>query len=330
MQIARYWTYASERPPGSPGGRGLRRRGWSAVSLADAERHALERLTAATQARDAGAPRDRVDPERGYNGAGETVIFEEIVESHPHHVVTRNVYGARCLNTPEVLIADVDVPELPSARRGPGFSPTLAALTGVLAGTVIGNAVAGSSFSMAWPAVGGALAGGVGLALRLRPGALRGPAGNARAALDAFVRAHPDWSVRIYATPAGFRYIATHRTFDPRSPEVAEFFDATGTDARYARMCTQQGCFRARLTAKPWRIGMSVRFRPPAELWPAVAVEAAARQAWIDTYEPLAAHYAACHFVGVVGTGAMCEEAQSVVDAHDLHTQAGSSELGLA
>jgi hypothetical protein len=35
-------------------------------------------------------------------------IREEVVSRFPHAVITRNRYGSLCLNTPNVLFADVD------------------------------------------------------------------------------------------------------------------------------------------------------------------------------------------------------------------------------
>ncbi|UXI69185.1 hypothetical protein [Tahibacter amnicola] len=35
-------------------------------------------------------------------------IREEVLARHDEVVITRNSYGAQCLNTPDVLIADID------------------------------------------------------------------------------------------------------------------------------------------------------------------------------------------------------------------------------
>lgn len=43
-----------------------------------------------------------------YNGAQGVPIREEVLERHGDTVITRNGYGAKCLNTPDVLFADVD------------------------------------------------------------------------------------------------------------------------------------------------------------------------------------------------------------------------------
>lgn len=44
----------------------------------------------------------------GYNGTDGLPIREEILEEHGEVVITRNAYGAHCLNTPNVLFVDMD------------------------------------------------------------------------------------------------------------------------------------------------------------------------------------------------------------------------------
>lgn len=58
-----------------------------------------------------------------------------------------------------------------------------------------------------------------------------------------------------YNGAEGLRLIATHARLAPTSEASRAFFDAAGTDPVYVRMCLNQHCFRARLSAKPWRSG---------------------------------------------------------------------------
>src|SRR5258708_31387459 len=48
-----------------------------------------------------------------------TPIREEVLQRRDGTVMTRNSYGAHCLNTERVAIADIDLPEPPSAVRFP-------------------------------------------------------------------------------------------------------------------------------------------------------------------------------------------------------------------
>ena len=68
----------------------------------------------------AGEKLHRRDHKIPYNGAEGLPIREEILSTHGEAVITRNSYGAHCLNTPNVLFADID---FQSRKTGPGTSP---------------------------------------------------------------------------------------------------------------------------------------------------------------------------------------------------------------
>ena len=78
----------------------------------------------------------------------------------------------------------------------------------------------------------------------------------ARRRIAEFLKAHPEWHLRLYRTPAGLRVLAVHELFEPTSTAVQEFFQTLGVDPIFARMCLRQQCFRARVSPKPWRIGI--------------------------------------------------------------------------
>jgi hypothetical protein len=139
-------------------------------------------------------------------------------------------------------------------------------------------------------------------------------------AVDAWIQAHPSWRIREYVTPAGWRLVATHRPFSTDDPEVLEFFRAIFADGTYVRMCRNQRCFRARLTPKPWRIGVT-RLRGP--VWPVRDPEAMERRkAWVDAYEARSASFAACRFLREAGVGLEDTEVRRVVDLHDTLSRA--------
>jgi hypothetical protein len=227
-------------------------------------------------------------------------------------VITRNVYGARCINVPDVLFADVDF-----ARPG----PTLPAVLRIVA-ILVAAAIGGYAFGWAG-ALLGAIAAGVVASLWIKlagaaPGGKDTAAeADARARIDRFVAAHPEWNLALYRTPAGFRLLALHRLFDPDETAVRECFTALGVDRIYARMCANQHCFRARLSAKPWRIGMTGHLKPRPGIWPIRAEELPRRIEWVDEYERRAAGYAACRFVGNLGQGRIDPEADRIRALHD-------------
>lgn len=67
--------------------------------------------------------------------------------------------------------------------------------------------------------------------------------------------------------------------------------------------CTNQSCFRARLTAKPWRTGIAGNICPRPGVWPVRPELAAVRNEWVANYEARAAAFAACRYIESMGSG---------------------------
>ncbi len=298
----------------------VRRFGWSDTSQADAQANADARANEALERLLAGEPLRRRELKVPYNGADGLPIREEVVGRFGDVVVTRNSYGARCLNTPNVLFADVDF--------APKFPPPVGcAIVALLLGA--GAVIQWLAESPGWavglgiPAVLAALPVGawVGRA-SWRTGGDREAA--ARARVERFAGEHPEWAFRVYRTPAGLRVLVTHRPFDPNEPAVRELFAALGVDPVYARMCLNQQCFRARVSPKPWRIGIDHHIRPRPGVWPVRPERLPERQAWIGDYEATAETFAACEFVEAVGSGIVHPEVARVVKLHDELSRATS------
>jgi len=291
----------------------VRRFGWSDASEADAQAQADARAQEALERVLSGEKLVRREPKIPYNGADGVPIREEIVARHGDTIITRNSYGARCLNTPDVLFADVDFEE-----RAPAMLRS--AVAAVLIGVFVFIAWKAKS---AWPSVGFGIA-----ALLLGPlitaklnGMLRRASGTpldtALMRTREFVAKHPEWTLRIYQTPAGLRVLAMHRTFSPGEPAVAEFFRALGTDPVYVRMCANQQCFRARVSAKPWRIGISQHIRPSPGVWPVNPERLPLRTAWLEKYDGAAKAFAACTLLETLGSGTTHPKARAVQELHD-------------
>lgn len=304
----------------------VRRFGWSDTSREEAQAMAERRAEEALARLLAGEPLPRREPKVPYNGAAGVPIREEVLARRGEEVITRNAYGARCLNSPAALFADVDFEQTLGVRKVLAAFALLFVLA-ISAGWLSGSR--GVAIALAVASLFGALP----LARLLeRTGvAMQGGAEQrARRRLERFVAAHAAWNVRLYRTPAGLRLLATHRPCEATEDEVAAFFEAVGADPMYVRMCRNQRCFRARLTAKPWRIGIAGHLRPRPGVWPVAPVALPRRAAWVADYERRAAGFASCRYLGSVGSGLVHERLQPVVELHDRESRAHAAQVPLA
>ena len=320
MIVPQFWAEARIRD--RVGGRQvtIRRFGWSDISQTEAQRHAEDRVREALDRVRAGQAVHRRDLKRAYNGSEGVPIREEIVSRYGETVITRNSYGALCLNTPSVLFADIDF------EHGPDWRILLV----ILAVATCGLISVAWQFHWGWicPAVLVAFALAYFAALWLHRLLIRLAGGNeaiARRNVESFLSAHPDWYVRLYRTPAGLRVLVLSQTFDPSDPRVAEFFRALGTDPIYVRMCQRQHCFRARVSPKPWRIGIPHHMKPRPGVWPVDPERLPQRQAWIEAYERAAEGYASCQFIAALGSGRVDPSAAEVQRWHDELSKANRS-----
>lgn len=313
MIIPQYW--AEGRAQSRSQGRQVtvRRFGWSETSQEEAQANGEQRAQEALQRLLAGEKLVRREPKVPYNGAEGVPIREEVVERHGEVVITRNAYGARCLNTPNVLFADIDFATETPVRL---IFATMAGLVALallvgwrsesnwLLAVLVLCALFGANSVAGWL---------YRLRLRFDGGAER----LARKRVVRFLASHPEWGLRLYRTPAGLRVLATHRTFAPDDPEVARCFAALGADPRYVRMCLRQQCFRARVSAKPWRIGLDQHLRPRPGVWPVAAERLAERRQWVARYEAAASGYAACSFIETLGSEQVAPAVAEVQRLHD-------------
>lgn len=316
----------------------VRRLGWSNASQQEAQSMADDRAQDALTRILAGEKLRRRDWNVPYNGGDGVPIREEVVARHGEEVITRNSYGALCLNTPHVLFADIDAYE--DVRLNWRGRCLLALLVVVflaapfwwtLVWSVLGSSVA------AWLAVVVIDCAVIFMSYRIKRAAWShrnahddGPRARAAKRVEAFLATHPDWGLRMYTTPAGLRLLVTHRLFDPLEPAVAEFFAAVGVDSVYADMCRNQRCFRARLSAKPWRIPMDFRLKSRPAPWPAALERQQERAAWLHQYDMRARAFAACRFERALGNGFVDLSVQPVVRLHDDTSRALHNHLPLA
>ncbi len=322
MFIPRYWSEASavEHLPGRRRV-AVRRFGWSATSQAEADVHARQRLEEAlavvrAQGPDALARFTRRERRVAYSGSDGLPIREEIVEEVPSAdaVLTRNGYGVLCLNTPGAMFVDVDEREFGTA----GWTAM-----GLALGSATGAWLAvaqGKSVLLGLVVVGVAAAVAANLLARARRAVslrLKDTLAWTQERLRAWCAARPDWRVAAYRTPAGVRLLALHAAFDAASAEARAFMRHVGADPLYQRMCELQRCFRARVTPKPWRVGLRDHFKAGG-VWPvADAAKLERRRAWVARYDAARRGFAACRFVEEIGDGVCDRRLEAVRRLHD-------------
>jgi hypothetical protein len=135
----------------------------------------------------------------------------------------------------------------------------------------------------------------------------------------AWASAHPGWQWRIYRTKAGVRLLATHALFTPSDPQVQQVFEAMGADPLYRKLCTNQQCFRARLTPKPWRCGIQA----PSQRWPFASSQAEAEyDEWQAEYLARCREWATCELLE--DHGPAHPELAPLIAFHDATTRLGS------
>ncbi|EMI41833.1 hypothetical protein [Rhodopirellula sp. SWK7] len=313
MIVPTYWAEAKRTIKHDQRQMTLRRFGWSDVSQAAAEEHAEQRVAEAVERVVGGEPTLLAEPKVPYNGADGLPIREEIVSRQDDAVMTRNGYGALCLNTPDVLFADVDAEDdggcsaygytfLLYAIVYVGFAWKLDGLRSLFL-FLLGAIVVVTVFGSVWHWIRDRVRGS--------------PKAAARARIERFADRHREWGMRLYETPRGWRVLVSHATFDPRSDQVRSFFNAIGTDPIYARMCFNQNCFRARVTPKPWRIGIDDHLKPRPGVWPVSPERLPDRNRWVQRYERQSADYSACRFVTSFGSATQCDQARRIIRWHD-------------
>lgn len=324
MIIPRYWSGATAKEKLGRRQFTLKRFGWSDIDEQHAHQHAQTRLDDALATLRSQGDVRRIDHKVPYNGAEGIPIREEIVEMHDDAVISRNSYGALCLNTADVFFADVDFETSP--RPGLGFYVFVTlAVFAVFLGWWFQSGIAFSIGALV------AVFGTAALARKLSAGLLRLQGGVEKKAMTRIERVskrHPELHLRVYRTPLGLRVLLMNDTYAAASEQAQRLLRELGSDPVYMEMCLNQQCFRARVSPKPWRIGLSRM--TVTGVWPVSADRLPARQAWVSAYERKAGHYASCRFLCDMGARKVSPRAEQVRRVHDHLCRAHDSRLELA
>lgn len=291
----------------------VKRFGWSDVDQQAAQLLADTRVEQALADLRGGKKIDLREIKSAYNGADGVPIREEIISREGDAVITRNGYGARCLNVPDILFGDIDLNDGLSAKVQ--WSIFFALL--IIAQIIISLGGGSLAFFLLV-----ALTPVISFLLNKMRNLLSSPEKNALKKIEKFSKKNPAWHLRVYKTPMGFRILVMHKTFQARSAEVTDFFNELSVDPLYQKMCANQNCFRARISAKPWRIGITGHLRPRPGIWPVSADKLPLRKAWVDVYEEKAANFSACRFLQQLGSTNTNPRAEITRQVHDLHCKA--------
>ena len=133
--------------------------------------------------------------------------------------------------------------------------------------------------------------------------------------------AEPELGIRVYRTAKGWRLAVTAPGLSPASATMEHLCKRLRVDALYQKLCVQQGCWRARLTPKPRRVGMPCVYPQPQ----ASDASSPAAEEWLALYRRQSAGAAVCRLVETVGKPMRGE----VIRLHDNRTGAAKQDYPL-
>jgi len=283
MKIARYWTRAPGEAVNSQGARiRVTARGWSDDSLDSARMRARDTALRVAQ-RIAAQPGAGPRYPYGDRPLPEPILSEFRDEDGLSAVITRNSYGALVMNADWMMFVDID-PEEPAPAPHADLKSLFSGLFG-------------------------------------KPAA--SPVQVVDPVLDAIrkVAERHRLSARVYRTAAGYRVLITDRRFHAKTAEAEALLKEFAADTLYVRLCRLQECFRARLSPKPWRLGMR---QPPVEFPFETSADQARYRDWEREYELQAAGHATCAYKASFGAGSVLPEFEALIRFHDEKTKATS------
>jgi hypothetical protein len=140
------------------------------------------------------------------------------------------------------------------------------------------------------------------------------------------LRQESDLAWRIYRTRAGLRVIATGADLPPSSPRAQALLTALGADPLYVQLTQTYDSYRARLSPKPWRIGIPTLQLMDREFARDGLVD---DPRWLAEYDRAATGFAVCRLVETHGS-ALAPEDERIIALHDEVTGVATPDLPLA
>lgn len=243
--------------------------GWSSQSPEDARQVAKKR---AQKIFEGGFKRRK----EAFYDYGETPLREEVIERYSlnnseYAVLTRNRYGALILNTAQVFFLDIDFP--PIEAKGI-FDFVLTALSN-----------------------------------RRKQEREESREESIMDQVKAWFKRNPSRSGRIYRTKAGLRILFTDRLYDPGEETVTQTFEELQADPLYQQLTSNQKIFRARVSPKPWRMGLQ---RIPCENH-----GRSTRNDWLQQYHQDLSRYSVVTLRETLGAPSSDHQILEVIRLHD-------------
>ncbi len=141
--------------------------------------------------------------------------------------------------------------------------------------------------------------------------------------IEDYQKSQPQLSFKVYRTCAGLRFVITNASFQPESKAVVALFTALGVDPLYRHLCRQQTCYRARLTPKPWRLGLE---RPDSR-FPRNEREQAQFERWLQQYRLAASRKSVTRLLKTMGTANADPDIAHIIELHDRYACTSAAEL---
>jgi hypothetical protein len=134
------------------------------------------------------------------------------------------------------------------------------------------------------------------------------------------------YSFKVYETFAGLRVVITNKIFSANSKEVDNLFKLLNVDPLYAKLCKNQACFRARLTPKPWRIGVS--YPTPETRYPRKNQNFEKTYLnWLNKYEQISQKYCVVKEVASFGSHPEHPQVTKILAIHNKFASNKNSDL---
>ena len=142
--------------------------------------------------------------------------------------------------------------------------------------------------------------------------------------IEQYQKQNPAYTFKVYETFAGLRVVVTNQVFENYSDSAKAIFSSLGVDPLYVKLCKAQSCFRARLTPKPWRIGLE---RPASRFPRHGQSEISDFAGWLKNYELASRNVSTVKLVATFGNAREHPDVDRVLEVHDKYARTSSTQL---